>query len=145
MDEFNPGVCLLLFVPIVICIFAGAIHGSRPRARLPGIVIVAFLLSGLLCWSIGVGGGHPPGAVVAPAWIVSPLSLLSGAENGDAFPSPWLHPWLAFAAYIAAARFARPTPMPVRDGEAAAPSQAEAAVEATETPAAAIPEGDDAR
>jgi hypothetical protein len=123
----------MVVAPIVICFLTGAIHGSLPRARMPWIVLAAFLLSGLLCWSVVVGGvGHPPGAVVLPAWLVSPIALLSGDRNSAAFPSPWLHPWLAFAVYLVAARLARPTPALKNDAVA-------------QTPAGMAPEADDDR
>ncbi len=108
----------LLFggLPIVICFVVGALHGSRRGARRASIVAAAFALSGVLCWSIAVGShGHPPGAVLLPAWIAAPMALILG--GGTVIPSPWWHPWIAFAAYLVAAQLAKPGALlPSEDG-----------------------------
>ena len=87
----------LLLPPVVICFIVGNRHGARRSVRWRWIGLAAFGLSLLLCWSIIFANGHPPGVAVLPAWLVSPLALFD--ERSSIWPSPWLHPWLAFAAY----------------------------------------------
>lgn len=100
----------LLFagLPAVVCFVAGALHGSRHGARRASIVAAAFGLSGVLCWSVAIGNGHPPGAMLLPAWVAAPIALMGDSGSGTVLPSPWWHPWIAFAAYCVAARLAKP-------------------------------------
>jgi hypothetical protein len=98
---------LLVGLPTLICLVVGALHGSRPQARPLAIALAGFGLSALLCWSIVVGSsGHPAGAALLPAWLVSPIALISGSTT---WPSPWLHPWLSLLVYYAAAYLGRPS------------------------------------
>lgn len=111
----------LLFagLPIGVCFVVGALHGSRHGARRASIVAAAFGLSGVLCWSIAVGShGHPPGALLLPAWIAAPIALILDGSSGTVIPSPWWHPWTAFAAYLVAAQLAKPSALlPSDDGQ----------------------------
>ena len=105
------GLLYLLMLSIACVPFAWG-YGRRPYITRTRIVLRAFLITGIFCWSLVGGGGHPPGILPLPSWIVFLLFLiaaLSGSLSGtnSVVPSVWLNPWMPFIAYLIAAEMSR--------------------------------------
>lgn len=107
MDSNAYALLILVGLPSVICFVAGALHGLRTSMTRRGVLIGAALVSALTCWSIGIGGGDMPGAMVLPSWLMSPMAPFMGSRD-SVVPPWWLTPWLPFALYALGALFSHP-------------------------------------
>jgi hypothetical protein len=99
------GLLVFLGIPTAICVAAGTFHGRRAGDAWGKVILGAFLVSGITCWSFISGGeGDMPLPGILPSWYLSPLGPLAGPRE-FIFPPWWLTPWLPFIAYITAARY----------------------------------------
>lgn len=93
---------LLAGLPALLALALGAWHGKRAKPRsIASILWAAILTSAVTCWTVAaVGSGHPPGALIVPAWFALFSWAIPGFGEARYTPTLWLSPWLTILAYV---------------------------------------------